>query len=210
MCRPIVGIHALVRGCCGCGPSTAVTLLGPGQARDAETTLLQLRCVMKNSYRYSLLINIHHSSLRDYVSNPSICNLYQVQHFIQSHCLFAHSPFRLMMYNILGSTALLNAFLESKNKIRDRETRDQSLKELLTFTIEPPEPLQVLMVLVIQGDHHPGMTFWLETPDGRSRSRIQGRRYWCDPGQVMDVRIPAEDSAFAWSLVDSMSRFERT
>lgn len=53
-----------------------------------------------------------------------------------------------MMYNILGSTALLNAFLESKNKIRDRETRDQSLKELLTFTIEPPEPLQVLMVLL--------------------------------------------------------------
>ncbi|KAG1905069.1 uncharacterized protein F5891DRAFT_898673, partial [Suillus fuscotomentosus] len=44
-------------------------LLGPGEGRDVETVLVQLRSVMDIPTESSLPVNIHHSSVRDYVSD---------------------------------------------------------------------------------------------------------------------------------------------
>ncbi|KAG2142332.1 hypothetical protein DEU56DRAFT_733930, partial [Suillus clintonianus] len=46
-------------------------LLGPGQGHDVETTLVQLRSIMEIPTDSGLPVNIYHSSVRDYVSNPS-------------------------------------------------------------------------------------------------------------------------------------------
>ncbi|KAG2147497.1 hypothetical protein DEU56DRAFT_125898 [Suillus clintonianus] len=50
-------------------------LLGPGQGRDVETALAQLRSVIDIPTDCSLPVNIYHSSVRDYVSKPSNCNV---------------------------------------------------------------------------------------------------------------------------------------
>ncbi|KAG2338691.1 hypothetical protein BDR05DRAFT_951752 [Suillus weaverae] len=52
------------------------TLLGP-VGRDVETTLMQLRSVMDIPADSTLPVNIYHSSIRDYVSDPSNCSLPQ-------------------------------------------------------------------------------------------------------------------------------------
>ncbi|KAG2146299.1 hypothetical protein DEU56DRAFT_170275 [Suillus clintonianus] len=154
-------------------------LLGPGQGRDVEITLSQLRCVMEVPTDSSLPVNIHHSSLRDYVSNPSNCSLPQVQYLTHPHHLLAHSSLRLMMHDIPESTALLDALLELKKHTQAGEPHNQCLKDFLTFIVEPPDPLQVLMGLLwLRGDRRPGMTSWLETLDGRAWSRTQGGRCW--------------------------------
>ncbi|KAG1718434.1 hypothetical protein EDB19DRAFT_1984152 [Suillus lakei] len=55
-------------------------LLGPGQGQDVEATLVQLRSVMDVPTDSSLPVNIYHSSVRDYVSNPSNCGLPNLQY----------------------------------------------------------------------------------------------------------------------------------
>ncbi|KAG2129788.1 hypothetical protein DEU56DRAFT_710870, partial [Suillus clintonianus] len=71
-------------------------LLGPGPGRDVETTLAQLRSVMDIPTDNNLPVNIHHSSVRDYVSDLSNCGLTQVQDITPPHTLLAQSSFRLM------------------------------------------------------------------------------------------------------------------
>ncbi|KAG2141292.1 hypothetical protein DEU56DRAFT_700609, partial [Suillus clintonianus] len=74
-------------------------LLGPGQGKDVETTLVQLRSVMDIPTDSSLPLNIYHSSVRDYVSDLSNCKVPQVQSqksITSPHSLLAESCFRLM------------------------------------------------------------------------------------------------------------------
>ncbi|OAX32999.1 hypothetical protein K503DRAFT_670129, partial [Rhizopogon vinicolor AM-OR11-026] len=72
-------------------------LLGPGQGRDVETVLVQLRSVMDIPYDRSLPISIYHSSIRDYVLDPSKCSLFKGQCITSPHSLLAHSSLRLMI-----------------------------------------------------------------------------------------------------------------
>jgi hypothetical protein len=55
------------------------TLLGPGLGRDLQTTLIQLRSLMDIPTDSTLPVNIYHSSIRDYISYPSNCELPQVR-----------------------------------------------------------------------------------------------------------------------------------
>jgi hypothetical protein len=54
-------------------------LLGPGEGKDVEKALIQLRSVMNIPTESSLPVDISHSSVRDYLSNPSNCGLCEVQ-----------------------------------------------------------------------------------------------------------------------------------
>ncbi|KAG1855756.1 hypothetical protein DFJ58DRAFT_727416 [Suillus subalutaceus] len=51
------------------------SLLGPGLGRDVQRTLIQLRSVMDIPTDSTLPMNIYHSSVRDYVSDPLNCGL---------------------------------------------------------------------------------------------------------------------------------------
>jgi len=53
-------------------------LLDPGLGRDVQKTLVQLRSVMDIPTDSTLPVNIYHSSIRDYDSDPSNCGLPQV------------------------------------------------------------------------------------------------------------------------------------
>ncbi|KAG2750297.1 hypothetical protein P692DRAFT_20873240 [Suillus brevipes Sb2] len=86
-------------------------LLGPGLGRDVQTTLMQLRSVMDIPADASLPVNIYHSSVRDYVSDPSNCGLPQVCDTASPHSLLAYSSLRLLNA-IPESTALLDALSE--------------------------------------------------------------------------------------------------
>ncbi|KAG2140981.1 hypothetical protein DEU56DRAFT_701213, partial [Suillus clintonianus] len=74
-------------------------LLGPGEGNDVETTLVQLRSIMDIPTDSSLPVNIYHSSVRDYVSNPSNCSLPNLQ-YIAPHSILAYSSLRLMIDEI--------------------------------------------------------------------------------------------------------------
>jgi hypothetical protein len=78
------------------------TLLGPGLGRDVQTTLMQLRSLMDIPTDTSLPVNMYHSSVRDYVSDPSNCSLPQVRHHStpSPHSLLANSSLLLMMNEI--------------------------------------------------------------------------------------------------------------
>jgi hypothetical protein len=54
-------------------------LLGSGQGKDVKDVLVQLRSVMDIPADSSLPVNIYHSSIRDYVLNPSNCGLSAVK-----------------------------------------------------------------------------------------------------------------------------------
>ncbi|KAG2345340.1 hypothetical protein BDR05DRAFT_946851 [Suillus weaverae] len=108
-------------------------LLGPGQGRDVETTLTQLRSVMDIPADSNLPVNIHHSSVRDYVSDPTNCSLPEIQPITHPHTLLAHSSFRLMMQDIPESTALLDALSGLTRHSRAMPPNDpNSLKDSAT------------------------------------------------------------------------------
>ncbi|KAG1894354.1 uncharacterized protein F5891DRAFT_961643 [Suillus fuscotomentosus] len=71
-------------------------LLGPGQGNDVATTLKQLRSFMNIPADSGQSVNIYHSSIRDYASNFSNCNLLGSQPILP-HSLLADSSFRLMV-----------------------------------------------------------------------------------------------------------------
>jgi len=87
------------------------SLLGPGLGRDVQTTLIQLRSVMDIPADSTLPVNIYHSSVRDYVSDPSNCDLPQVRDVASPHYLLARSSLCLMKA-IPKSTAFLDALSE--------------------------------------------------------------------------------------------------
>jgi hypothetical protein len=148
--------------------SQILELLGPGEGRDVESALVQLRSVMDIPTDSSLPINIYHSSIRDYASNPSNCNFIEVQGIMPTHALLAYSSFRLMIQHLQESTALLDMLLGLKRQSQATPFHDpQALKHLLTFMVQQPEPLEVLTGLLwLQGDYRSELHFWLETLDG--------------------------------------------
>ncbi|KAG2132359.1 hypothetical protein DEU56DRAFT_981691 [Suillus clintonianus] len=155
-------------------------LLGPGQGRDVETTLVQLRSVMDIPTDSSLPLNIYHSSVRDYVSDPSNCSLPQVQYITPPHSLLAQSSLRLMMQDIPESTALLDALSALNQQSQAMQSHDpQSLKQSLAFAVQPLEPMRVLQSLLwLRGDRGSDSQFWLETLDGRAWLQTQHGKDW--------------------------------
>ncbi|KAG2141182.1 uncharacterized protein EDB93DRAFT_641773 [Suillus bovinus] len=154
-------------------------LLGPGEGKDIETTLVQLRSVI-NIPPDNSPVNLYHSSVRDYVSDPSNCNLPKVQHIRHPHSLLAQSSFRLMIQALPASTALLDALSELKRQSRAIPSHDlQILKHSLSFIMQPPEPLQALIGLLwLQGVHSPYFQCWLRTPDGHFWLQNEMGRDW--------------------------------
>ncbi|OAX32584.1 hypothetical protein K503DRAFT_805108 [Rhizopogon vinicolor AM-OR11-026] len=146
--------------------SQLLKLLGPGEGRDVERTLVQLRSFIDIPTDSSLPLNISHSSVRDYISDPSNCSLHQVQNITPPHTLLACSSFRLMTKCIPDSMALIDT-LSKLNRQKDAMLHHdpQKLKRSLTF-VQTLEPLRVLAALLcIRGDlYFP----WLETVDGRA------------------------------------------
>ncbi|KAG1738608.1 uncharacterized protein EDB91DRAFT_1249131 [Suillus paluster] len=155
-------------------------LLGPYQGRDVETTLVTLRSVMNIPTDNRFPVVIYHSSVRDYVSDPSNCSLPQVQRITSPHTLLAHSSFRLMMQDISESTALLDALLELKRQSRFMKPHGpQSLRQSLAFVVQPPEPLQALVGLLwLRGDRSLDVQPWLETLGGRAWLQTPSGKEW--------------------------------
>ncbi|KAG2341823.1 hypothetical protein BDR05DRAFT_429068 [Suillus weaverae] len=155
-------------------------LLGPGEGKDVKTVLVQLRSMMDIPTDSSLPVNIFHSSVRDYVLDPSKCNLPEVQHIRYPHSLLARSCLHLMMQAIPRSTALLDALLQLKTHSRAMKPHDpQSLKQALSFIVEPPTPLTVLIALQwLRGGHKSDLLSWLETLDGCAWLETQGGKDW--------------------------------
>ncbi|KAG2742907.1 hypothetical protein P692DRAFT_20879132 [Suillus brevipes Sb2] len=118
-------------------------LLGPGQGRDVEKVLVQLRSVIDLPTDSSLPVNIYHSSIRDYVSQRSNCCLRQVRHTTSPHSLIALSSLNLMVREIPESTALLDALSELMKHSQVVQPQDpKQLKHSLSFMVQPPEPMQ--------------------------------------------------------------------
>ncbi|OAX37252.1 hypothetical protein K503DRAFT_245591 [Rhizopogon vinicolor AM-OR11-026] len=155
-------------------------LLGPGEGRDLETVLVQLRSVMDIPTDSSLPVNIYHSSVRDYVSSLSNSSLPEVQYITPPHSLLAHSSFRLMIRHLPESTALLDVLSELKRQSHAMQSHDpQNLKHSLAFIIQRPEPLQVLIGLLwLRGDRSLKFHPWLKTLDGCAWLQTQGGRDW--------------------------------
>jgi hypothetical protein len=155
-------------------------LLGPGEGRDVEAALVQLRSVMDIPTDSGLPVNIYHSSIRDYVSNPSNCKLPQVQYPTSPHSLLARSSLRLMMQGIPANTTLLDALSELKQQSQVMEPHEpQSLKHSLSFLVHVPEPLQVLTCLLwFRGDRGPDLWCWLGDLDGHAWLQTQAGEHW--------------------------------
>jgi Ca2+-binding RTX toxin-like protein len=155
-------------------------LLGPGQGKDVETVLLQLRSIIYIPPDSSFPMNIYHSSVREYVSQPSHCSLLQVQEIQSPHYLLANSSLRLMHDIFLESTALRDALSELKKQSQAIPSRDpDSLKQSLSFVVQPPEPIQVLTGLLwLRGDRNRDNQHWLETQDGHAWLQTEGGIDW--------------------------------
>jgi hypothetical protein len=164
-------------------------LLGPGQGCDTETTLVQLRSVIDIPTDTSLPINIYHSSVRDYVSDPSNCSLLQVrEHDMPSpHALLADSSLRLMKA-IPKSTALLDALSELKKQCNAMRPEDPyRLKDSLAFLVRPPEPLSsVICMLWLRGDRTSDLQSWLGTVDGSAWLRTWEGQQWPQTWEEQD------------------------
>jgi len=157
-------------------------LLGPGEGRDVGIALVQLRSVMDIPADSNLPVNIYHSSIRDYVSDPSNCGLPEVQHNTSPHSLLARSCLRLMIRDMhgLADTALLDALLALKGQSQAMESDDPGrLKYTLSFIVKPPEPLQVVIYLLwFRGGRGSDLQHWLGSLDGRSWLRTRPGKDW--------------------------------
>jgi hypothetical protein len=155
-------------------------LLGPGHGGDVETVLTQLRSIINVPIDSSLPVDIYHSSVRDYVSHRSNCSLRQVQYITSPHSLLTLSAFRLMMRDLPDRTALLDALSELKKHSQATQSQDpQDLKNSLSFIVQPPEPLQVLIGLLwLRGRRGSELQSWLETLDGYAWLQTQGGKDW--------------------------------
>ncbi|KAG1788006.1 uncharacterized protein HD556DRAFT_1276741 [Suillus plorans] len=144
------------------------SLLGSGLGRDVQTTLMQLRSVVDIPIDSILPVNIHHSSIRDYVSDPSNCSLLQVHEMSSPHSLLADSSLRLMMREIPKSTALLDALSELKMQTHATSPGDpHRLNNELAFFVREHKPASILIgMLCLRGDCRSDVQFWLETVDG--------------------------------------------
>ncbi|KAJ8581034.1 hypothetical protein M405DRAFT_643851 [Rhizopogon salebrosus TDB-379] len=148
--------------------SQILELLGSGEGKDVESALVQLRSVVDIPTDSSLPINIYHSSIRDYASNPLNCNLTEVQGMMPTHSLLACSSFRLMIQNLQESTALLDMLSGLMVQSQAILSHDpQTLKHSLASMVQQAEPLEVLIGLLwLQGDCRSELHFWLKTLGG--------------------------------------------
>ncbi|KAG1759044.1 hypothetical protein EDD22DRAFT_160836 [Suillus occidentalis] len=139
-------------------------LLGPGQGRDVEKVLVQLRSIINIPPDSNLPVNIYHSSVRDYVSHCSNSSLY----ITSPHSLLAHSSLRLMMQELPDRSTLLEALSALKKQNQAMEPHDpKNLARSLSFIVQPPEPMQVLITFMwLRGNRSSELQFWLETLDG--------------------------------------------
>ncbi|KAG2740201.1 hypothetical protein P692DRAFT_20881320 [Suillus brevipes Sb2] len=163
-------------------------LLGPGQGRDVETVLVQLRSVMDVPTDSTLPVTISHSSVRDYVSDPSNCSLPEVQPMTPPHSLLAYSSLRLMIQNIPDKTALLDSLSDLKRKSRAMQRHHpKNIKDFFRFIVQPPKPLQVLIGLLwLRGDHSPDLQCWLDTLDGQAWLQAQEGNLWLGTREGLD------------------------
>ncbi|KAG2035327.1 hypothetical protein BDR03DRAFT_1093230 [Suillus americanus] len=172
------------------------SLLGPGLGRDVQTTLIQLRSVMDIPTDSTLPVNIYHSSIRDYVFDPSHCSLPQVreQNMPSPHSLLADSSFHLMMKNISETTALLDALSELEKQSQAMQPEDPDrLKVSLSFLVQSPEPLSVLICMLwLRGDRASDLQYWLGTVDGYAWVQTTDGRDWL---QTEGAREPREDES---------------
>ncbi|KAG1771772.1 hypothetical protein EDD22DRAFT_966014 [Suillus occidentalis] len=154
-------------------------LLGPGLGRDVQTTLMQLRSVLDIPTDTSLPVNIHHSSVRDYVSDPSNCGLPQVCDTASPHSLLAYSSLRLLKA-IPESTALLDALSKLNKHNHAMKPEDpRRLKNSLAFLVRAPEPVSVLIsMLWLRGERNADMQSWLQTQAGRDWLQTQAGEDW--------------------------------
>jgi len=154
-------------------------LLGPGLGRDVQTTLIQLRSVMDIPADSTLPVNIYHSSIRDYVSDPSNCGLPQVHDLASPHSLLARSSFHLMK-TIPAHTAILDALSELKKQSKAMQAEDpQRLKDSLAFLVRPPEPLStIICMLWLRGHCSSDLQSWLGTVNGHAWLHTQAGRNW--------------------------------
>jgi environmental stress-induced protein Ves len=165
-------------------------LLGPGEGKDVESSLIQLRSVMDIPTDSSLPVNIHHSSVRDYVSDPSNCSLLEGHHITSPDSLLARSSLRLMVQDMPEKTAFLDAFSELSRQSRAmRSNIPQRLQHTLSFIVLPPEPLQILLGLLwLRRDYSDPYSCqwlktldghaWLQTPEGKNWLQTRWGRHW--------------------------------
>ena len=99
-------------------------LLGPVHGRDVGGVFAQLRSVLDIPTDNSLPVNIYHSSVRDYVSDPSNCSLPQVQDVPSPQSLLTQSSFPLMKQDIPESTVLPDVLPVWKSGVTSLHTHD--------------------------------------------------------------------------------------
>jgi len=164
-------------------------LLGPREGRDVERVLVQLRSVMDIPTDSNLPVNIYHSSVRDYVLEPSNCGLFEEPYIIpHPHALLAYSSLRLMIQDIPENTGLLDAILKLKSQNHAMESHPpQSLRDSLGFAVEPPTAQGVVITLLwLRGYRSPVLYSWLETRDGHAWLRTQEGKDWLETQGVVD------------------------
>lgn len=98
------------------------TLVGPGLGRDADKILIQPRSFIDIPTDITLPVNTYHSSIRDYVSDPSDCSLPQVRDIASPRALLACSL--RLMNTIPKSTALLDALSQLKMQSKAMRPED--------------------------------------------------------------------------------------
>jgi len=130
----------------------------------------------------NLPVSIYHSSIRDYVSDPSNCGLPEVQHIMSPHSLLARSCLRLMIRDIHGQAnmTLLDALLKLEGQSQAMQSDDpRELKYTLSFIVKPPEPLQVVIYLLwLRGGRCSGLQDWLGSLDGHSWLQTRPGKDW--------------------------------
>ncbi|KAG2125957.1 hypothetical protein DEU56DRAFT_862483, partial [Suillus clintonianus] len=155
-------------------------LLGSGLGSDIETVLMQLRSVVNIPTDSTLPVDIYHTSVRDYVADPSNCSLPEVHNIPSPHSLLAYSSFHLMMKEIPRNTALLDVLSELKRQSHAMELEDpHKLKGSLAFLVQLLEPRPVIISLLwLRGDRGSDLQYWLETTDGCAWLQTQGGDDW--------------------------------
>ncbi|KAG1768052.1 hypothetical protein EV702DRAFT_1035812 [Suillus placidus] len=111
-------------------------LLGPGEGRDVETALAQLRSVLDIPTDSSLPVNIYHSSVRDYVSHHYNCSLPQVQCLTSPHSLLGLSSLQLMVRDIPESTALLDSLSKLNRLSQAMDPQDPQTSPALNYACQ--------------------------------------------------------------------------
>ncbi|KAG2115151.1 uncharacterized protein F5147DRAFT_834274 [Suillus discolor] len=136
-------------------------LLGPGQGRDVEKVLVQLRSVIDVPPNSSLPVNIYHSSsLYHFTSLPT--------RTFFSPLDGARTPRPL---SPVGCALSIEEVIEAHNP--------QNLTHSLSFIVQPPEPMQVLVTLLwLRGIRSLELQFWLGTQDGHAWLESLDGRAW--------------------------------